>query len=52
MIYPLGKDDVLRTVAVEKLVQRMLTVPTTQTAPKDLSTYKDPPGIWNDLADG
>jgi len=42
----------LGSVAIEELVQRNLTVPTIQMTPKDLSTYKDPPGIWSDLADG
>ena len=51
MIYPLGRDDVLGSVAVEELVQRKLTVPIAQTTPKDLSTYKDPPGVRSDLAD-
>ena len=51
MIYPLGRDDVLGSVAVEELVQRKLTIPTTQTTPKDLSTYEDPPDVWSDLAD-
>ena len=52
MIYPLGRDDVLGSVVVEELIQRKLTVPTTQMTLKDLSTYKDPPGIRSDLADG
>ena len=45
MIYPLGRDDVLGSVAIEELVQQKLTVPTTQITPKDLNTYKDPPSI-------
>ena len=51
MIYPLGRDDVLRSVVVEELVQRKLKVPTIQTTPKDLNTYEDLPGIQSDLAD-
>jgi len=51
MIYPLGRDNVLGFVAVEKLIQRKLKVPTAHTTPKDLSTYKDPLGVRRDLAD-
>ena len=52
MIYPLGRDNLLGSVVIEEPVQRKLTVPTTQTTPKDLNTYKDPLGIQRDLVDG
>ena len=51
MIYALERDDVLRFVVVNELVQRKLTVPTTQTTPQNLSLYEDPPSIWSNLAD-
>ena len=37
MICPLRRDDVLESVAIEELVQRKLTIPSTQTIPQDLS---------------
>ena len=52
MICPLRKDDVLGSVAVEELVQGKLSIPSTQTTPYDLSTYKDPLGVRSDLANG
>ena len=52
MIYPLERDDVLWSVAIEELVLRKLTVPTTETTLKDFSTYDDPPSIQSDLTDG
>ena len=52
MIYPLGRDNLLGSVVIEEPVQRKLTVPTTQTTPKDLNTYKDPLDIQRDLVDG
>ena len=52
VIYPLGQDNVLRSIALEELVQRKLMIPTTQTTPQNLNSYENPPSIWSNLADG
>ena len=52
MVRPFGGGYVMRPVAVKELVQRKLTVPSTQTPLQYLRTNESPLSIGSNLADG
>ena len=52
VVCPLGGGYMMRPVTVKELIQRELTVPSTQTSPQYLCSNKSPPSVGSDLADG
>ena len=45
VIYPMGWDNMLGSIAPKELVKSKLTVPTTKTTPKDFSSNEYPPSV-------